>query len=502
MAKSLRWRLQVWHASILAIVVIGLGTAFYLLLERATLSEIDSELLLDARAIEGVLRGPPPRGDGPRDAFPPPDVSLLPPRPRVRDRFNFDPWRPLPPPPDQRFDRDRDRDRDRELRPLPPRDPSGEPNVQPYLVIFAGDGVLLREEPIDTGVAFREMSRPLEYRNRALSREVWLRAPRGQIVVVGRDIQCQMDRLAGWRWQLGASGLAILGLGLLGGWVLADRAIRPVRAISQTASDVSAANLSARIDSSSMDEELKGLADILNTMLSRLEASFTQQTRFTADASHELRTPIAVLLSHCELALGRTRTPEEYQRTLVTCQHAGRRMKTLVEDLLILARADAGKLELSRQPCDLQRLAADAAAMLGPLAAQRGVTIECIGDAAPLDGDDQRLSQVIVNLLSNAIEYNRTGGAVTLRTSLEPGAAMLSVRDTGCGIAGESVPHLFDRFYRVDEARSRQIGGSGLGLAICQSIVEAHGGTLDVTSEVNVGSEFVMRIPTGLATEK
>jgi signal transduction histidine kinase len=232
-------------------------------------------------------------------------------------------------------------------------------------------------------------------------------------------------------------------------------------------------------------------------MLARLQQAFEQQVRFTADASHELRTPISVLIAHAELALARTRSASDYEATVATCLRAGERMKSLVEDLLVLARADAGKLELRMLPVDLGQIAEEATQMLRPIAEQRDVKLvldclpaECLGDA-------DRLLQVTTNLISNAIQYNRSGGEVHVKTSVVGPHAVMEVRDTGVGIAAANLPHLFERFYRVDEARSRDSGGSGLGLAICQSILEAHRGSIAAASEVGMGSVFEIRIPRG-----
>ena len=295
--------------------------------------------------------------------------------------------------------------------------------------------------------------------------------------------------------QLVGTGLGVLGLGLIGGWWLSGKTIRPIKQISETAGKINASNLSERIEIAGMDDEVRALSTILNSMFGRLDSSFKRQSQFTADASHELRTPLAVLLSHCELALNRPRSAEEYKQTISTCQKAGARMKTLVEDLLTLARADEGKLEIERNQVDLQSIAIDATALLKPLAAERQVEITIEGCPARCQGDARRLSQVIANLLSNAIHYNKPGGEVILTTSQEGNQAVVSVRDSGCGIPSEALPHLFDRFYRVDEARSRQTGGSGLGLAICKSIIDAHEGSISVESKVEVGSVFKVQVP-------
>ncbi len=319
------------------------------------------------------------------------------------------------------------------------------------------------------------------------------------MVHVGRDlgpVLRELDRLAGL---LVVIGLGVFVVGLLGGWWLSTRAVRPIEAMSRTAAGITARNLSDRIDLGNVDRELGELGAILNQMLDRLETAFTQQTRFTADASHELRTPLAVLLTQAELALSRPRTAAAYRETIATCQRAAERMRSLVEDLLTLARADAGELELKRHAIDLHALAEDQIALLTPLAENRNVRIELSGDSILVEADPSRIGQVITNLLVNAITYNRLGGSVQLETDQEGPFGLLRVRDTGPGIPEADQPHLFERFYRVDRARSRDRGGSGLGLAICQSIVEAHRGTLQFTSTEGVGTCFEVRLPSQAA---
>jgi signal transduction histidine kinase len=170
-------------------------------------------------------------------------------------------------------------------------------------------------------------------------------------------------------------------------------------------------------------------------------------------------------------------------------------MKGLVEGLLTLARADAGRLEMTRARLDLGELGTESAALLEPLAAAAGVRLSLACGAVAVTGDAGRLTQVVTNLLTNAIHYNHAGGAVTVKVEQTAGEAVLTVADTGCGIPAADREHIFERFYRVDKARSRELGGSGLGLAICKSIVEAHGGAIRFTSEVDRGTTFELRLP-------
>jgi heavy metal sensor kinase len=265
--------------------------------------------------------------------------------------------------------------------------------------------------------------------------------------------------------------------------------------MSATASAISATNLSRRIDPTGVDRELEELACVLNAMFERLEAAFQRQTRFTADASHELRTPLAIIRAHAELALARPRTTEEYRETVETCLQAASRMTSLVDGLLTLARVDAGKLELQQQSVNLTRVIEESVALFRPLAESKSMTLSACLEPVRVMGDAVRLAQVITNLLSNAVQYNRMGGEILVSLKADATEAFFSVSDTGCGIPEESRSHIFERFYRVDRARSRTSGGNGLGLAICKSIVDAHGGAIDFTTELNRGSTFSVRLP-------
>jgi heavy metal sensor kinase len=334
-----------------------------------------------------------------------------------------------------------------------------------------------------------------EARSRDQMREVFRFLPRGDCLLVGRFLASDlaaMRRLALW---LTVAGAGVLVLGLAGGWWVATRAIRPIDAISATAMRIADGDLSQRISAANTESELGRLAGVLNSTFARLEAAFAQQARFTSDASHELRTPVSVILSQTQTALSRERSSPEYREALEACQRAARRMKTLTESLLELARLDAGQEPIKRERFDLLGVARDCVELLRPLAAERGIQIHC--DVPPMEclGDAERIGQVVTNLLTNAIHFNRDQGEVRLSARTENGAVLLTVADTGQGIPAEDIPHLFERFYRVDKSRSRIQGRNGLGLAICKAIVDAHGATIDVSSQAGVGSTFTVRLP-------
>lgn len=303
-----------------------------------------------------------------------------------------------------------------------------------------------------------------------------------------------MRRLALW---LTAAGAGVLLFGLAGGWWLASRAIRPIEAISTTATKIAGGDLSQRINASNTDSELGRLATLLNSTFARLEAAFAHQTRFTSDASHELRTPISVILSQTQTALSRERPATEYRESLEACQRAAQRMRKLSESLLELARLDAGQESMKREPFDLGRVMRESVELIRPLAAERHLELQCDLPMTQCMGDAERIAQVATNLLTNAIQFNREGGRIQLFTGAENGSAFLSVIDTGPGIPTHDLPHIFERFYRVDKSRTRAQGHAGLGLAICKAIVDAHGGTLEVASNPGIGSTFTLKLPKG-----
>ena len=289
-------------------------------------------------------------------------------------------------------------------------------------------------------------------------------------------------------------GGLILFVGLVGGWWLVSRALKPINEISATAVRISAGDLSQRINVAEAESELGQLAAVLNSTFARLETAFAQQKQFASDAAHELRTPVSVILTQTQTALNRERDAASYKQTVEACQRAAQRMRKLIESLLALARFDAGQEVLKRLPFDFSETISDCAELVQPLADERGVKISVEAESIEIIGDPERLAQVVTNLLTNAIQYNRAEGEVRLRMVSQNGLAVLTVADTGQGIATENLPQVFGRFFRADSSRTGA-GNSGLGLAITKAIVEAHGGTIEVASEENAGTIFTVRLP-------
>ena len=323
------------------------------------------------------------------------------------------------------------------------------------------------------------------------------RGPQGTLIRVTRSLdndQADLNRF-GTRIVLIASGTMIVGLA--GGWWISGQILTPLQRISDTAAQISATQLQARIPVAELDRELVPLAAVLNSTFARLEQSFSRLTQFTADASHELRTPLAVIQSQMELALSRPRSPEAYQQTLEMCLKASDRMRTLIDGLLLLARADAERLELRTSVIDLRDVVASATAELQTNAESAGVDLECEipEESVSVSGDARFLIQVPLNFIDNAIQASSPSSKISVVLRIENHQAVFSVTDTGCGIAAEHRPFLFERFYRIDTGRSRKHGGSGLGLAICKSLVEAHEGTIACDSVPGKGTTFTVRLP-------
>jgi len=502
MLRSIRWSLQLWHAILLLAVVSVFGAILYLRVRQARLENVDAELRAEAEVLAARIRPPPPirpRRDGPE---PWPDRGGEGPI-RGRSAVPMDPLpgrepgRRLPPPawePLAMMEADR--------RPEVPdfvwRRFEAETPDGLYFAIFPPNSPAIQSRPALNVPApafeWAPAAAP-RFRQRGELREAIVTAPFGTQVVVGRCVAREYGELRQLAGLLVATGLLVTAVGLAGGWLLAGRAIAPIRAITATAQSISASNLSRRISIAQTKSELGDLAGVLNDMFARLEAAFERQVRFTADASHELRTPLSIVYSQAELALARERPAEEYRQSIETCFRAAQRMKSLVESLLVLARADAGRLQLRSDDFDLADSARECVELVGQLAAARRVELKMELASTPVRGDSFRMAQVITNLLTNAIHYNREGGSVTVSVGPRDNRATLSVSDTGVGIAPEDQAHLFERFYRVDKARSRELGGSGLGLAICRSIVEAHGGMITCVSAPGEGSTFTVQLP-------
>lgn len=288
----------------------------------------------------------------------------------------------------------------------------------------------------------------------------------------------------------------ILLLASVGGYVLARKSLSPISLMDQQTRRIKADSLSSRLDVKNKRDELGGLATTINDLLVRLENSFKQQQRFVADASHELRTPLAVLRGETEVALAQPRRIDEYKASLNLIKDEAEQLSRIVEDLFILARQPFDAPAIMRERVSLDKVVGECARAAQVLAARKDLKLT-VNASKPLSliGDDELLQRMILNLLDNAVKYTPAGGEVSLDLAAHNGDARITVRDTGIGIPEKDQPHIFDRFYRVDKARSRAMGGAGLGLSIAHWIAEAHGGTISVESQTGRGSAFTVELP-------
>ena len=294
----------------------------------------------------------------------------------------------------------------------------------------------------------------------------------------------------------GLLGLVSMLVSAYAGYVMARRALKPMDEIAAVATSFAAGDLSRRLELSTPDREIRYMMRTLNRMFADLEASIQAQKRFTADASHELRIPLTILRGDIEVALLRKRRPREYQEVLGQQLEIIERMQRIVDGLLTLARADAGLLELARDEIDLSLLLEEIGEQHLTLFATKNIRFDMeIEDGLRVIGDQDRLSRVAFNLLNNAYKHAPAESCVRFSAKAQKDEAVVTVADEGPGIAPEHVDHIFNRFYRSDEARDRETGGAGLGLAISKRIVEAHGGNIEVESTLGKGTAFRFRLP-------
>ncbi|OGB92799.1 MAG: hypothetical protein A3H39_16305 [candidate division NC10 bacterium RIFCSPLOWO2_02_FULL_66_22] len=483
---SIRARLTLWYMGILATTLVLLGGASYGLLMRGLWQDVDATL-------EGVAKTVVQAANRPPAELIPPDLDEVLRRlfgPRFTDRF----YQFLDP--------------DGRLDPRWPRF-GGEPlHVSPKAMKNAAEGYATFEtRPGNGRFPVRVLTFPVVQRGRMVN-----------VLQVGMSLEGLSMARQHFLWTLAALVPLALALAGTGGWLLARRALRPVDQMTTTARRIEAEHLGKRLDGAEVDDELGRLARTLNEMLARLEAAFAQVRRFSADASHELRTPLTVMKGEIEVALRSPRDPAEYQRVLESGLEEVESMTRLVDDLLLLSRADAGALQWEAGPVELDRLVEEVAKEGEILGRGKQVRVKILGlEPLIVQGDGQRLKQLLRNLVDNGVKYTPPGGQVTLtlRAVRHNGSEQnskfeirnsklsetigpwveIAIQDAGIGIPPEALPRIFERFYRVDPARSREAGGAGLGLCIARTIAEAHGGRIEVQSIPGAGSTFTIVLP-------
>ncbi len=462
--KSIRVRLTLWYTSLLTVTLVLLGGAAYGLLSYSLSHEVDA-------ALNGVAGAMAQRVHTGSQAFFPSEADEA-----FRRFFGFSPW-------DRYFQM---------LDPLGRRDPrqSG-----------AREGKLpLSKEALSNaahGIPTYETVAGLEvYPVRILTMPLMEEGRMVNLIQVGMSLQSVTETRL--RFLLIMAVLLPVGLVLAGsgGLLLARRALKPVERMTVAAHRISAERLTERVEETGAGDELDRLAKTLNEMLGRLDTAFSQIRQFSADASHELQTPLTILKGELEVALRHSRSPGEYRDTLRSALEEIDRIAQLVEGLLLLARAEAGVLRMDRQPVDLAEVVYEVRRRVETLAASRSIQLRMdTVEPVTIRGDRERLGRLLLNLADNAVKYTEPGGSITLALRRLGDSAELSVSDTGMGIAPEERERIFQPFYRVVDAHSSFEGGSGLGLSIARSIAVAHGGSVRVESEPGGGSVFRVLLP-------
>ncbi len=455
--SSLRTRILLWHGALLACVLAAFGFTAHRLHWNGELvrldRELDEPLSLLHRSLHGqnAREGNPP---GPRSA---PPVTYEMPK-NLADQFvarglEFSVW--------TRTGKNLDRSSS-----MP------ETTAMP---------------PIDKAVPF-----VVQRRSHGNMREAYLITPPGECFLVATSMVNEQRSAARLGWWLLALGTGILGIGLLvDAWIL-RRAIQPVEDIISAAERISRGNLSTRIESTA-GAELGRLTNVLNKTFASLDRTFTQQSRFTADVAHELRTPVSVLIAETQGILERERENDEYRETISTTLRSARRMSGLIESLLELAQIESGA-DLSRSTCDLASLSTEVLQSLQSTVEARRIVLEQKLEKASCEANAAQITQIIANLLTNAIQHNEPGGHVLIETGHSDAKALVRIENSGPGIPATDLPHVFERFYRTDTSRNRKTGGVGLGLAICKAIADTHGAALEACSLPGGITRFTLRM--------
>ena len=462
--KSIRVRLTFWYTSLLTVTFLILAGATNGLLVYTLSQDVDTSLSSVANALIEQAR----KSSNP---FFPPDIDDA-----FRRFFGYSPM-------DRYFQM---------LDPTGRRDPrrsrlhSGKLSISPEALENA-----LKGKP-----TFETLEGLAKYPVRILTSPIIESGRIINMVQVGMSLENMYET----RRRFLIITLVIIPVALLlaggGGWLLARRALKPVDTMTDAANRISAEALSDRLEETGTGDELDHLAKTLNSMLGRLDSAFSQIRRFSADASHELQTPLTILRGELEVALRSQRTPEEYEGILTSALEEIERIAHLVEGLLLLSRADAGVLRMDRKPVDLSQLVEEIHHKANILAESRGVNLR-LGQVAPVSmlGDYERLRRLLLNLVENGIKYTSAGGRVELSLEKGQNAAQIKVADTGIGIPLGEQDQIFQPFYRSNEARRRGEGGVGLGLSIAGSIAEAHEGRIELKSTPGQGTVFTVFLP-------
>lgn len=477
---SIRWRVQVWHGLILLVVLVAFCLTAHRMVWQHQLQRIDENLIQTERSLVHTLMNASGGVAHPAD--------------RTK-RVPFSPGMLI------------ERLRAGQIA-LPAEIADRFQGTAPGYAYFSlrdAEGRVLLESsnaPQDLQLLplpAKEFSEELRFSDRR--REMLRSSSEGLCSLVGLDLTPERENMNRFTWSLSAVGFGVWLLGLIGGWWLAGRAIRPIEVISATATHIADGNLAERIGIAGTDSELDQLSHVLNRTFDRLHGALEQQKQFTADASHELRTPVTILLAETQRILKRERTAAEYREVIETCRVTTDRMRGLIEALLLLAREEAVGTRPTGGDCDLARLLQKTAAELERLAADRHLTLRCELQPAVCAGDAASLAILAANLVRNAIQHHDLpGGTIHLASAQHADHAVFTVRDDGPGIPSADLPNIFERFYRADKARTGNSGHAGLGLAIARTIAANHGGTIVAANNPDRGACFTVTLPGRRAT--
>lgn len=451
---SIRWKLTLWYGTVLAVVLAGFGAAVYFTMRHQMRERVDQGLAEELADVLSEVR-------------------------RARDERGLAEWL------DRRF--------------------AHHEGFDFQITRPGGDRFFANQRLGDTVLPAPEGGAPPSptFRDISLGGRRWrvvavgARGPTDLLTVqVARSLESFEHESGELLFTLLLTGPLALLAAVGGGYFLARRALAPVDRITATANEITADRLSRRVEVANPDDELGALAQTLNRMIERLERSFAEMQRFTADAAHELRTPLAVIRNEAEVALRMRRSPEAYTQVLENLLEEVSRLSQMAERLLFLSRQDAGLHPSTREEAAADELLREVAATMQLVASEKGVELSVGPNAVcRLVTDPRQLRRVLYNLLDNAIKYTPVGGSVVLTGAVEGGNWSVTVTDTGVGISAEHLPHVFERFYRADPARSEDGSGVGLGLAICRSIVNGLGGRITVTSTLGQGTTLRVELP-------
>ncbi|MEX2260426.1 MAG: ATP-binding protein [Bryobacteraceae bacterium] len=464
--RSIRFRLAVWYSAVLALALVAFGGISWITVRHVLFHTVD-ETLRDR--VEGVR------------SFMDEQIGALSVE-EIRDEF-------------------------KEHSVL---GPGGD-----LFQVCDAEGVwLYRSVPLESGYVPIPLPRELPAAGVSEDRTVGgaeLRFLSRRVEVLGRPYTIQVavpmhelnEGLADFAWALIILIPAVLSIATVGGWWMSRRALRPVDQIIDAARSIGEQSLARRLPVLDTQDELQRLSETLNQMLGRIESAFRRVTEFTADASHELRTPVALIRTTAELALRKPRNSDDYRQALEEVHAESVRTTELIENLLTLARADAGKAALDRREIDLVQLVREASVQGEKLAGAKHLRFRTELPDGPVQtiGDPSALRRLLLIVIDNAVKYTQEG-QITVRLLSWNGNSQVHISDSGMGIASEDLSRIFERFYRADKSRSREFGGAGLGLSIAKWIAEVHQGGIEARSEANGGSTFVITLPGATAASR